>query len=160
VITLGNHEDRLTRFIASDVAWEGVIDLDMLDYERSGWEVFPFLAPCEESGIAFVHYVTSGIMGRSISSARAGLTKRHQSFVQGHVQTRDIAETSDVLGRRKIGLMAGIFYSHPEEYLTRQTGTDTTWSGIWMLHDCKDGEFDYMPVSYAYLQDKYGQRKA
>ena len=37
VITLGNHEDRVTRFINSDAAWEGVISLDMLDYERSGW---------------------------------------------------------------------------------------------------------------------------
>ena len=161
VITLGNHEDRVTRFVNSDAAWEDVISLDMLDYERSGWEVFPFLQPVEIEGIAFVHYVTSGVMGRSISSARAGLTKRHQSFVQGHVQTRDIAETSDVLGRRKIGLMAGIFYSHQESYLTSQTGTDTTWSGVWMLHDCDGfGQFDYMPVSYAYLQEKYGQGKA
>lgn len=156
VITLGNHEDRVTRFVNSDAAWEDVISLDMLDYERSGWEVYPFLQPVEIEGIAFCHYITSGVMGRSITSARAGLTKRHQSFVQGHVQTRDIAETSDVLGRRRIGLMAGIFYSHEESYLNSQTGTDTTWNGIWMLHDCHEGQFDYMPVSYAYLQDKYG----
>ena len=155
VITLGNHEDRVTRFVNSDAAWEGVISLDMLDYERSGWEVYPYLQPVEIEGIAFVHFVTSGIMGRSITSARAGLTKRHQSFVQGHVQNRDLAETTDVMGRRQIGLMAGIYYTHEEGYLTPQTGTNNTWSGIWMLHDCKEGEFDYMPVSLNFLRGKY-----
>ena len=156
VITLGNHEDRVTRCIENDVAWEGVISLDMLDYERSGWEVYPYLQPVEIEGTAFVHFVTSGIMGRSITSARAGLTKRHQSFVQGHTQNRDVAETTDVMGRRQIGLMTGICYTHDEGYLTPQTNTANTWSGIWVLHDCKDGEFDYMPVSMNYLRDKYG----
>jgi hypothetical protein len=155
VITLGNHEDRVTRFVNSDAAWDGVIDLDMLDYERSGWEVYPYLQPVEIEGIAFVHLVCSGIMGRSITSARAGLSKRHQSFVQGHCQLRDLAETTDVMGRRQTGLIAGIFYSHDEAYLNPQTGTDNTWSGIWMLHDCKDGEFDYMPVSMNFLREKY-----
>jgi hypothetical protein len=97
-------------------------------------------------------------MGRSISSARAGLTKRHQSFVQGHVQTRDIAETSDVLGRRRIGLMAGIFYSHQLGIVLNQPDRGRIQrgraSGCFTI--ARPGEFDYMPVSYAYLQDKYG----
>jgi len=30
---------------------------------------------------------------------------------------------------------------------------------VWMLHDVKDGEFDYMPVSIDYLEAKYGLEK-
>jgi hypothetical protein len=115
------------------------------------------LEPIVIDGVVFCHYICSGVMGRSISSARIGLTKRHQSFVQGHVQQRDIAEGVRADGKRITGIMAGIYYQHDEEYLTPQTGTSTTWSGVWIFHEVQDGSFDEMPVSLSYLRDKYGE---
>ena len=56
-------------------------------------------------------------------------------------------------------IMAGIFFSHDEGYITPQHNTGSTWSGVWMLHDVQDGEFDYMPVSIDYLRSKYGLRR-
>lgn len=155
IITLGNHEERVNRAVEADASLEDLISLDMLNYADHGWEVYPFLEPVEVGGCAFVHFVCSGVMGRSISTARTGLNKRHQSFVMGHCQVRDIAESTNVAGRRITGIMAGICYTHDEGYLNPQTNTENTWSGVWMLHDVHQGEFDYMPVSMAYLRDKY-----
>ena len=54
------------------------------------------------------------------------------------------------------GIFVGAFYSHMEGYLTPQTNTDSQWHGVWMLHDVADGEMDIMPVSYRFLEAKYG----
>ena len=72
------------------------------------------------------------------------------------MQQRHIAEGVRADGKRITGIMAGIFYSHDEGYITPQHNTETTWSGVWMLHDVKDGEFDEMPISIDYLRAKYG----
>ena len=114
----------------------------------------PFLEPIVIDGVVFCHYICSGVMGRSINGARIGLTKRHQSFVQGHVQQRDIAEGVRADGKRITGIMAGIYYSHDEGYITPQHNTGSTWSGVWMLHDVKDGKFDTCR-SVDYLRSPY-----
>ncbi len=58
--------------------------------------------------------------------------------------------------KRITGIFAGIYYQHLEGYLTPQTNTETTWSGIWVLNEVNDGAFDEMPISINYLRDKYG----
>ena len=156
VYTMGNHENRINRAVDADAQLEDLISTDDFNLVDHGFEVVPFLQPIVIEGVVFCHYICSGVMGRSISSARIGLTKRHQSFVQGHVQQRDIAEGVRADGKRITGIMGGIFYSHDEGYITPQHNTGSTWSGVWMLHDVQDGEFDYMPVSIDYLEAKYG----
>ena len=155
VFTLGNHEERIKRAADSDPQLGDLISVDDFNLAEHGFEVYPFLEPVVIDGIVFVHFVCSGVMGRSISSARAGLTKRHQSFFQGHVQSRDIAEGVRADGKRITGIMGGSFYTHMESYLSPQYNTGKTWSGVWVLHGCDDGEFDYMPVSIDYLRSKY-----
>ena len=156
VYTMGNHENRINRAVDADAQLEDLISTDDFNLAELGFEVVPFLEPIVIDGVVFCHYICSGVMGSSISSARIGLTKRHQSFVQGHVQQRDIAEGVRADGKRITGIMAGIFYSHDEGYITPQHNTGSTWSGVWMLHDVQD-EFDYMPVSIDYLRSKYGE---
>ena len=70
-----------------------------------------------------------------MSSARIGLTKRHQSFVMGHVQQRDIAFANRADGSSITGVFLGICYQHDEGYLTPQTNTDQTWS-VWVSARC------------------------
>jgi len=156
VFTMGNHEQRINRAVDADAQLEDLISTDDFNLVEHGFEVVPFLEPIVINGVVFCHYICSGVMGRSITSARAGLTKRHQSFVQGHVQHRDIAEAVRADGRRMTGIMSGAFYSHSESYLAAQMNTEATWMGVWVLHGCDEGEFDYMPVSIGYLRDKYG----
>lgn len=153
VFCLGNHEQRIERAIEDDAKLEGLISYDDFELEQMGWEVHGFLDVVVIDGIAYSHYFTSGIMGRPVSSAKLMLSKKHMSCVMGHVQDRDIAFANRADMKPMIGLFAGIFYQHDEDYLTAQT--NSSWRGIWMLHEVDDGCCDEMPVSLNYLRKKY-----
>lgn len=154
VFTLGNHENRIARAVDNDAVLEGVIGFDDLNLKKYGWEVHPFLEVVNIGGVLFSHYFTSGVMGRPVNSAKTLLTKKMMSAVMGHVQDRDIAYSRRGDGTPVTGIFAGIFYQHAEDYLTPQT--NGSWSGVWILHDVKEGSFDEMPVSLQYLKDRYG----
>lgn len=155
VLTLGNHEDRISRAIESDRKLEGTISLEDLKYKEFGWEVIPFLKPIVIDGIAYCHYFTTGEMGRPITSARAMCTKKHMSCTMGHTPKTEI-DMSQVRadGRPIIGLFAGVFYQHDEDYLGPQG--NPVHRQIWLKHEVKDGFYHVMPVSMKYLKDKYG----
>lgn len=84
IITLGNHEDRITRAIDSDRKLEGTIGLKDLRLEEFGWEVIPYRQPIIVDGISYCHYFSSGDMGRPVTSARALVNKKHMSCTMGH----------------------------------------------------------------------------
>jgi hypothetical protein len=154
--TLGNHENRITRAVEDSAELEDLMSFDDFNLKEHGFTVHDFLEPVVIDGVAYSHYFTSGVMGRPVSSATTMLNKKHMSTVMGHVQDRQIAYAKRADGARITGIFAGIYYQHDEEYLTPQTGTSTTWSGVWIFHEVQDGSFDEMPVSLSYLRDKYG----
>ena len=154
VLTLGNHEDRISRAQEADPKMEGVISLDDLKYKEFGWEVIPYLEVIVIDGVAYSHYFQSGTMGRPVTSAQAMLNKKHQSCIMGHVQGRQIAYATKADGKQITGLFVGGFYQHDEEYLKWQGNKH--WRGLWVLHEVNDGSFDEMPVSMGYLKRKYG----
>ena len=156
IFTTGNHEYRIDRAVEKQAELETMLSRDHFNLEEYGWEVYDYLEPVVVDGVAYAHFFTSGVMGRPVSSARAMLTKKFQSTVMGHVQQRDIAFGTRADGKRITGIFAGIYYQHSEDYLTPQTNTDQTWSGIWVLNEVNDGSFDELPVSINYLRDKYG----
>jgi len=153
VFTLGNHENRIERAVEGDAKLEGLIGYQDLKLQQYGWEVYDFLEPVIIDSVAYCHYFTSGVMGRAVSSARALLAKKHQSCIMGHVQDRECAYDRRADGSRITGLFAGIYYQHDEEYLNHQT--NSSWRGVWMLHEVDEGQFDEMPVSLSYLEKKY-----
>ncbi len=159
IMTLGNHEDRITRAIEEDARLEGTIGLKDLGYEVFGWEVYPFLQPVIVDGIAYAHYFTSGVMGRPVSSARALVKARHMSATMGHVQTTDMY-MGDVRadGKAVIGLFCGTCYLHDEPYLGPQG--NQVRRQIVMKHEVNDGQYDPMLVSLDYLRRKYGRPAA
>lgn len=160
VLLYGNHEDRITRAINDDPAVnEGRMCLEDLGYAKAGWEVVPFLHPISIDGVIYSHYFVTitpagSSMGRPITSARALLSKLHTSCVAGHQQGRDIAYGRRADGRTITALIAGSFYQHEEQYLGEQGNYH--WRGIYVLHEVRDGEFDEMAVSMAYLKKRYG----
>ena len=154
VLTLGNHEDRISRCVDHDAKLEGVLNLSDLEYESYGWEVIPYLEPIIIDGVAYCHYFTSGVLGKPVTSAAALLSKKHQSCVMGHVQGRQIAYGTRADGKQITGLFVGGFYQHDEAYLKWQGNKH--WRGLWVLHEVEDGSFDEMPVSMNYLKGKYG----
>lgn len=151
VMTLGNHEERINRAIDNDAILEGVICMDDLPYED--WEVYPYLEVVEIGGVSFSHFFTSGVMGRPVGSARALITKKMTSCVQGHIQTMDVAYSYKPNGDRVTGLMVGTCYQHHESYMSPQGNVH--WRGIHMLYEVNNGNFDNHAISLDYLREKY-----
>jgi hypothetical protein len=156
VLTLGNHEQRISRAVEGDPKLDGTLSMDDLGYKERGWEVYDFLDTVVIDGVVYSHYFTSGVMGRPVASAAALLAKKHMSAVMGHVQNRQIAYSNRADGTQITGLFSGCCYLHDEEYLGCQG--NRYWRGIWMLHEVNNGSFDEMPVSLDYLRKKYEHR--
>lgn len=155
IYTMGNHEERIGRAVEADAILEDVISYN--DLNLKDWEVYDYLEPVVIEGVCFAHYFTSGVMGKPVSSARALLSKRMMSCVMGHVQDRDIAFGRRADGKHLTGLFAGIFYDHDEKYLGAQN--NGSWSGIWMLNEVNNGQFDELPISINYLREKYANTR-
>lgn len=151
VLTLGNHENRIDRAVNNDKKLEGLISVDDLPYQD--WEVIPFLKVIVIEGIAFAHYFVSGPMGRPITTAQALLTKQHMSCVAGHQQGRQIAFGKRADGKGMTSLIIGSCYEHQEEYLGEQGNIH--WRGLYLLHNCKDGEFDECAVPLSYVKEHF-----
>lgn len=156
VLTLGNHEDRINRFVADNPELEGHLSVADLQYEKYGWEVVPFLEPIVIEGIVFCHYLTSGVMGRPITTAAAILQKRHMSAVVGHQQGRMIHDQVAADGRQLRAIIAGSCYEHDEDYLGPQGNRH--WRGVVLLHAVKNGEFIEQFVTIRHLKRKYREQ--
>jgi hypothetical protein len=157
IVTLGNHEHRIDRAIETDRKLEGLISTKDLFFEQFGFEVYPFLQPVVVDGVVYCHYFCSGVMGRPITTAKALLTKLHQSCFAGHQQDRDIAYGKKADGSRLTGIICGAGYLHDESYLNPQT--NNVWRGIYALNEVENGQLDEMPVSLPFLKARYEQRR-
>lgn len=150
VLTLGNHEDRITRAVEDFAVLEHSIGIHDLAYESFGWEVHPFLEVVEIDGVEYSHYFTSGAMGRPVTSAAALLRVRQGSAIMGHVQQTECAFHPKT---QKIAIFCGTCYEHSEDYLGFQGNVQRRQ--IVVLHEVEDGRFDPLFVSLGYLRRRY-----
>lgn len=139
-LTLGNHENRLLRFINDNPAFDGFFDKDICGFREHGFEVIPFLEVLTIDGVHFSHYFQTTNMGNPSSSARNLLNKRMSSCIQGHKQGLDwqYAYTPD--GKMISAIIAGSCYLHDEPYLMQQNKCH--WRGLVYLEDVHDSTFD------------------
>jgi len=155
VFCMGNHEYRIDRAIADDPALEGLLSLDML--ATDDWEVVPFLESINIEGVLFSHYfvnplsLTNGTLCGTIENK---LQKIGHSFCMGHQQTFQLGYHYLPSGEVHVGVVAGAFYSHREDYLGAQGNNH--WRGCVMLNDVREGFFDPMPLSLHYLVEEWG----
>jgi len=149
-LTLGNHEDRISREAQSNPKFIGTISVDDLGYRELGWKVHPFLAVAVVDGIEYSHYFVSGSMCRPVSSAAALLRTRQRSCVMGHVQRRDIAVHPFT---QNTAMFVGTCYTAKQDYLGPQG--DVCKPGIWMLNEVRNGKFDICFVSLDFLKRRY-----
>lgn len=153
VMTLGNHENRISRAVNNDPKLEGLISVADLGYEED-WEVYPFLEVVVIDGIAYSHYFTTGVMGRPVTSARAMTTKKLMSCTMGHVQKTEIDMSSfRADGTPVLSLFAGCCYLHDEDYLGAQG--NVVHRQIWMKYEVEDGFYYPHAISLNYLKDRY-----
>ena len=156
IITLGNHEDRLRRFVEDHPELQGTLQLPpFADY---GWVTYPFLQPVEINGVLFCHYFTrtaKGWAGKNPHANAQTMTRREmRSCVAGHSPSLDtyVHPTSTGLIR---GTVAGSFYSHDEAYQGPQG--NRCWRGVLVLHQLKDGMYSLMEVSLEYMRGRYAR---
>lgn len=153
VLTLGNHENRIARAVDGDPKLEGVLSVDHLQYDKYGWEVYPFLDVVIINDVAFSHYFVTGVAGRPASTAAAQLRKTNMSCVAGHQQGKQITYATKANGETITSIIAGSCYEHDEEYMGAQGNKH--WRGCFMLHDVKNGSFDEMWLSLEYINGRY-----
>ena len=156
VLTLGNHEERISRAINSDPKLEGLLKYEDLPYED--WEVHEFLKPVFIDGIAYCHYFPTGVMGRPATTASAMVSKLHMSCIAGHQQGKQVAYGKRPDGSTITCIIAGSCYEHDEDYLN--TTGNQHWRGILMAHEVNNGTFDEMFVSLDYLRKRYGTEES
>lgn len=154
IITLGNHEDRITRAINHNPQLEGILSLEKLEFEKYGWEVIPYLQPIWIDNIAYAHYFYNPLTSKPFSGENILLrikTLSH-SFSMGHQQVLQYGLRNTNKGPQH-GLVAGSSYLHPEDYLGPQGNAH--WRGIVVKHQVKNGSYDPMFVSLEYLCQRY-----
>ena len=152
----GNHEHRIIRAVNMAPELEGTLSIADLKYQEYGWEVQTFKQPFELEGVWFNHYFPSGVKGEAISGFNIGaniVQKNMVSSVCGHSHLWDHAIRNRPDGTKVIGLCCGC-------YLEAPTYDDATgnlwWSGLSILHDVHEGNFDIQQLSIDRVRQLYG----
>ena len=154
IITLGNHEERIDRFVGLNPEFEGFMGTDQLAFKKYDWEVIPFLAPCDVEGISFQHYVQNVMTGKPLGGTALNILKSSgKSFVMGHKQVLDIAIKPTLGGGHQIGIVVGACYLHDEGYKGVQGNNH--FRGCVMLTEVHNGYALPSPVSLDYMRKVY-----
>lgn len=160
-ITLGNHDNRADREVEFDSKLEGTIGTEDMLFEEYGFKVVPFLQPLYLEGITFQHFFTKGLMDRAIGGANAArsiLQETKASCIQGHQHILDIANATNSKGERLWGIVAGCYFEHDEDYVSKHA-QKSWWRGVVMLKDVKNGDFDLECASLSMIKLKYSKTK-
>lgn len=158
VLTLGNHEDRITRYVNNTPELEGFLSIDDLKYKEFGWEVYDFLTPVKIGGISYCHYFQNVMTGKPLSGTAANMLKTlGGSFSMGHRQQLDVATRFlQIDGSQQWGLICGAYYDHDEAYKGVQGNKH--WRGVVVKHNVKNGSYDPLFVSIDWLREQYGRK--
>lgn len=155
VVTLGNHEDRIDRFVNYNPAFEGFIGTDKLAFSKHGWEVYKFLQPVKICGINFVHYLQNPMTGKPLGGTALNRLKTvGESFVMGHQQVYDPAQRPlQLSGGCQIGIIVGACYEHDEGYKGIQGNHH--FRGCVMLYECADGYAMHKAITLQHMKEVY-----
>ena len=158
VMLLGNHEDRIDRIVDETPELDGTISTKDLKFKEFGWEVFAYQEPVAIDGVHYCHNYPTGIMGKPISGdniARSLLLKNKVSSTVGHCHLFDYSMCTIPSGRKVLGLSAGCYLHHKEEY-ARNTQR-LWWSGLIVKRNVRQGEYDIETIEYNTVKRRYGR---
>jgi predicted MPP superfamily phosphohydrolase len=159
VMLLGNHEDRIDRIIDETPELDGTISTKDLNFKEYGWEVIPYQKPLAIDGVHYCHNYPTGVMGKPVSGdniARSLLLKNKVSSTVGHCHLFDYSICTTPLGRKVMGLSAGCYLHHKEEYA--KSTQRLWWSGLIIKRNVHNGEYDIETIEYNSIKRKYGRR--
>ena len=153
VFCIGNHEHRITRFVNENKILNHTMSIS--DLYLDDWEVFDFLKPVVIGGVAFAHYFYNPMSGRPYGGTMQNkLNRLGYSFVMGHTQAFGFARKDMSNGQTIMGMVTGAYYRHDESYKGPQGNHH--WRGVVLLHDVKDGCYDFETWSIDRVMKNYG----
>ncbi len=153
IFITGNHEQRADRVAINDPKWSGVIGSHLC--ETLDWERFPFLKSVDVDGVVYNHYFPNPLSGKPIGGTIVNrLNHIGRSFVQGH-QQGFLYASKQYPDHVKHGLVCGRFYRDHEDYRPEDV-KNAEWSGIVVLNEVREGNYDIMPLSMGFLERRYG----
>ena|SRR5688572_19161250 len=152
----GNHEHRITRAVYNDPKWDGMLGLS--DLKTPGFERHEYQKIVTIDGIRYCHYFPNPNTGKPIGGTVVNrLNHIGGSFVQGH-QQGFLYASKQYPDHVKHGLVCGRFYRNHESYRPDDV-QKAEWSGVVVLNEVVNGQYDLMPLSMGYLCRKYGALK-
>lgn len=154
---MGNHENRLERYINKNPLLAGFIDLEHI-IESTGWTVHKYLEPCWIDDICFIHFLPAEQSGRPVGGQIGNkLNKFIHSFVHGHQQQFQFGRRQNLLGKPHFGACCGSFYLHDEGY---RGANNTEIRGFVHLENFENrynfSDYDVTFVSLERLLQNYG----
>lgn len=155
---LGNHDgDRIARIGENSPELEGIFKIDDLGYGDFDEIVKPFLEPTVIEGIVFSHYFYRQMKSYPINNASALIKEYHTSCVCGHDHKFDYSQATTSRGQRLQAVFVGCFLD-PDDYASNFAGPQARmrwWSGLTMLNNTRNGQFDLEMISANRLKDIY-----
>lgn len=150
VFVLGNHEDRLARYLATrpelDAHLDVVKDLELSRYGVT--EIVPYRGFAELEGVLFTHAVMNAanqpVGGKTALAAIAQTVSK--SVVIGHLHRFETVNhyrhgADDILQI----VSSGCFFEGVEDYA--DGGLNAYWRGVLLLTHWKEGRFDIEQIS-------------
>ena len=111
---MGNHEHRMSRAIARDPKFDGMLSLEHL--KTPGFQRHEFLKIVDVDGIKYCHYFPNPFSGKPIGGTIVSrLNNIGSSFTQGH-QQGFLYASKQCPDHVKHGLACGRFYLENEHY--------------------------------------------
>lgn len=164
VIEEGNHENRIRRALNLRPELEGIMSMKDLQWEENYDEVVWYdggsPGVIHIDGIAYAHFLVSGVMGRAIGGehpAYSLLTKRFTSCTVGHLHLFDHSIRTRGDGKKIQGLVAGCYFDHFQDWAGQ--ANNLYWPGVFIKRNVEDGNYDLEMVSMARLKKEYGHLK-
>lgn len=161
VVLEGNHEHRIERALDLSPELAGTIGFNDFDFSTYYDEVIRYDGGTpgifETEDILFSHYLPTGVSGRPVGGERAShmlLAKHGVSCVVAHSHLYDYATRTNVMGRTINGLVLGCY----QDYVNDWAGNiGSMWrSGITILRDVHQGDYDLEFISLNRLRKEYG----
>lgn len=148
VITLGNHENWINKWVGENPKAAGHVGVDMLGHKEFGFEVYDYMREVDIAGFDFVHNLGSQT-GRPapITSPSNGIKSLGKSTVVGHSHRADLLpvyyRNRTVWGvdlgcaiHRDMG--HGESWSHPTAHKYRRC--------VWVFDNAENGDADFRVV--------------
>ena len=156
ILTEGNHEDRLWRYLDQDPTFADTVDY-VRDMEIDWWKVVPYRDYWRYKGVSSTH-VPINESGRPVSgdtACKRSLGICNDSVIFGH--THKLASCS--IHRHNSphltqAVNVGCYFNHVDDYAV---GSVTSyWRGLVVVDHYSPGAFNWSPIRMGKLKKVYG----